>query len=227
MLKKENAIQNILESFKEYSDIIMQQLDLLETIIQTGDTEIDKQLIAQMEKNENKLDKFEVKISDKIINTIVLHHPMASELRKIIACYRMVINMERIGDLIMNIVKFIQKIEDKKLYAELSDVIFNMLVSSENMVQKSLLSYLNEDREYAIWTIKNDDVVDEMNKKLMKKSINKSGFSDEARTTLMNLINVKSIVYNIERIADQATHIAEASIYSLEGKDIRHKDIEQ
>lgn len=227
MLKKENAIQSILESFKEYSDIVMQQLDMLETIIQAEKPGIDATLIETMEANEAKLDKFEVKISDKIINTIVLHHPMASELRKIIACYRMVINMERIGDLIMNITKFIRKIEDTKIYAELSDVIYNMLVSSQNMVQKSLLSYLNEDKEYAIWTIKNDDVVDEMNKKLMKKSIKKSAFTEEERTTLMNLINVKSIVYNIERIADQATHIAEASIYSLEGKDIRHKDIEQ
>lgn len=225
MLKKEQAIQDISENFKDCADIVLAQLDILESIIQSAATKIADDDLKRLRKNEEKLDKYEVKISDKIINTIVLHKPVASELRRIIACYRMVINLERIGDLIMNIVTFIQDIENDKLYNDLSDVIYNMLVSSENMVQKSLLSFLNEDKEYAIWTIKNDDVVDQMNRKLIKKGISRSNVSGEARSALVNFINVKDIIANIERIADQATHIAEASIYSLEGKDIRHKEL--
>ncbi len=43
--------------------------------------------------NEKKLDKMEVKISDKIMNTIVLYQPVASDIRKIFACYRIVISL--------------------------------------------------------------------------------------------------------------------------------------
>ena len=172
------------------------------------------------------MDKFEVKISQKIINAIVLHHPLASELRKLMACYRIVVNMERIGDLVLGIVLFVQKIEDSKLYEDLSDFIFNMITSSNSMVEKSLLSFINEDLDSAVWTIKNDEVIDNMNKKLMKKGLKKAKLEKDAREMLLNLINFKSVISKIERIGDHAGHIAEASIFAHEGRDIRHDNIE-
>ena len=48
-----------------------------------------------------------------------------------------------------------------------------MLLSGISMVEKSLLSFINNDNEYAIWTIKNDEIVDEMNRKLLINSISK------------------------------------------------------
>ena len=94
------------------------------------------------------------------------------------------------------------------------------------MVAKSLLSFTNNDKEYAIWTIKNDSVIDELNYKLIKKSILKD--QDEAGKKMMqSFLNIKGIITDIERIADHATNIAEASIYASEGTDIRHTDIEE
>ena len=90
------------------------------------------------------------------------------------------------------------------------------------MVNKALLSFTNDDKEYAIWTIKNDAIVDEINKKMLKKAIKKSSGSDENKQLLMSFINLNGVVANIERIADHATNIAEAAIYSIDGKDIRH-----
>ena len=186
-----------------------------------------RKILKKIDTVENKLNKFEVKISEKIISTISLHHPVASELRSLMACYRIVINMERIGDLIRDIVYFVRKIEDTHLYEELSDVIFNMITSSSSMVEKALLSFIKEDRDSAIWAIKNDEVIDEMNKKLMKKGIKKAKLQEEARQVLLNVINFKSIVSKIERIGDHAGHIAEASIFAQEGRDIRHQNIDK
>lgn len=227
MLQKEKALKEINKNFKDYSELMLQQLGELESIIQSGSSSISDEELKKINSVEKKLDKFEVKISEKIISTITLHHPMASELRSLMACYRIVISMERIGDLVKDIVYFIQKIEDTKLYEELSDVIFNMITSSSGMVEKALLSYINEDKDSAIWTIKNDEVIDEMNKKLMKKGIKKSNLQDEARKVLLHLINFKSVISKIERIGDHAGHIAEASIYAHEGFDIRHKNVKK
>jgi phosphate transport system protein len=227
MIQKEKAIQDIQDSFKSYSDLILQQLSVLENIVQGGSGSVSDAEIQQLNSAEKRLNKLEVKISDKIISTITLHHPVASELRELMSCYRMVISIERIGDLVQNIVYFIKQIEDTKLYDELSDVIFNMATSSSSMVEKALLSFINSDRDSAIWTIKNDEVIDEMNKKLMKKGVKKTKLDDEAREIILHLISFKSIISKIERIADHAGHIAEASIYAQEGRDIRHKDIEK
>ncbi|VAW23852.1 Phosphate transport system regulatory protein PhoU [hydrothermal vent metagenome] len=227
-LKKDDAIESILTDFESFANLVLYQLDILEAQISSGDVSIRDKTYNEIVDNEKKLDKMEVKISDKIVKTIVLYKPVASDIRRIIACYRIVISLERVGDLVMNIINFLKKIKNPKVYADLSDVIANMLIFSTNMVKKSLLSFTHDDKEFAIWTIKNDSVVDELNHKLMKKAINKSKVAEENKLLLLSFININEIVSNIERIADHATNIAEAAIYSFEGKDIRHlnKDIE-
>ncbi len=221
--KKDDAINSILTDFEEFANLLLSQLDLLEKLIGSGDIKFPEKENKELLNNEKKLDKTEVKISDKIVNTIVLYQPVASDIRKIIACYRIIISLERVGDMVVNIAKFIQKIKTPEVYSNLSDVISNMLIQSSNMINKALLAFTNDDKEYAIWTIKNDAVVDEINKKMLKKAIKKSSGSSEDKELLMSFINLNGMITNIERIADHATNIAEAAIYSIEGKDIRHK----
>lgn len=225
--KKDDAINSIMRDFEEFANLVLHQLDLLEKLISSGETKVSEELDKDLQSNEKKLDKMEVKISDKIVNTIVLYQPVASDIRRIFACYRIVNSLERIGDMVITIVDAIQKIKTLKIYNELNDVITNMLINSSNMVNKALLAFTNDDKEYAIWTIKNDTVVDEINKKMLKKAIKKSSDNNEENKQLfMSFISMNSIVTNIERIAGHATNIAEAAIYSIEGKDIRHKPID-
>ena len=221
-IKKENAIQNIYGNFEDYANLILSQLTILEKVINTGSLVIPEDLLKELYSNEEKSDKFEIKLSEKIINTIVLQKPVASDLRKLMACYQNVINIERMGDLVMDIVKFIPRIQEAETYNRMSEVIYNMLLVSVNMVQKSLLSFINGDKEFAIWTIQNDEVVDVMNHKLIRKAIAKSKLPDETQQLMFSFIHINSIISSIERIADHATNIAEASIYALEGTDIRH-----
>ena len=222
-LKKDDAINSIMSDFEDFANLVLHQLDLLENFISSGEVSFEKSLKKELFDNENKLDKLEVKISDKIINTITLYQPLASDIRKIFACYRIIISLERVGDMVINILNFIEKIKIPKVYQELAEVISNMLVQSSNMVNKALLAYTNDDRDYAIWTIKNDSVVDELNRKMLKKAIKRSTNTEEDKQLLTSFINLNSMLTTIERIADQATNIAEAAIYSIEGKDIRHK----
>jgi len=221
-IKKDNSINNILADFEVFANLLLCQLDLLEKLVSSGETNFPKEISADLLANEKKLDKMEVKISDKIVNTIVLYHPVASDIRKIMACYRIIISLERVGDMVINIHDFIRNIKSPEVYIDLSDEVSNMLINSSNMVNKALLAFTNDDKEYAIWTIKNDSVVVEINKKMLKKAIKKSSSSDENKQLLMSFISMNSMVTNIERIADHATNIAEAAIYSIEGKDIRH-----
>ncbi|WP_320111357.1 phosphate uptake regulator PhoU [Draconibacterium orientale] len=224
-LKKDDAIKAIMSDFEEFANLVLHQLDLLEALISTGETKFPKEKSKELYDNENTLDKMEVKISDKIINTITLYQPVASDIRKIMACYRIIMSLERVGDMVINVLSFVESIKTPEVYTKLSEVVTNMLIQSANMVNKALLAFTNDDRDYAIWTIKNDAVVDELNKKMLKKAIKKSTSSNADKELLISFINMNSMVNTIERIADQATNIAEAAIYSIEGKDIRHKDL--
>lgn len=221
-IKKESAIHNIIGHFEDYANLILNQLSILEKIVNSGSLTISEELLKEMNINEDRSDNFEIKLSEKIVNTIVLQKPVASDLRKLMACYQIVINLERIGDLVMDIVKFIPRIKDAETYNRMSEVIYNMLLVSVNMVQKAILSFINSDKEFAIWAIRNDEVVDEMNHKLIRKAITKSKLPDETQQLLFSFIHINSIISSIERIADHATNVAEASIYAMEGTDIRH-----
>lgn len=227
-IQKENALQHIRILFDDMSKVVLQQLELLEKIINgSGKTIIPDEFLKELNENEVLIDNFEVKVTDEIIDTIVLQKPVASDLREVMAVYQMVSNLERVGDLVMNIVRFIPKIQDIDIYTKMSEVLSNMLIASDSMVRKSILSFALSDKEEAIWTIKNDDVVDKMNHKLIKKAIQNSNLPKETQHLLFTFIHLNSIISNVERIADHATNIAEVSIYALEGKDLRHKkDIE-
>lgn len=224
--KKEQAIQKITDDFESLSNLVLLQLDNLEKIIDDFSVENANSKEKSLEKNEAKLDQFEVKISERIINAIVLYQPMASDLRKLFAIYRMTLNLERIGDMVINIIHYMQQINNPALFQKNSVLIKNMLIMSTNMVTKALLSFTNNDKSYAIWTLKNDEVIDELNHKLMKNAIKQDYIGDETQDLLLNFINLKGIISDIERIADHATNIAEASIYASEGMDIRHQGIE-
>jgi phosphate transport system protein len=223
--KREESILDIIATFEEMADTILTQLTLLEKYMAGTEEERDR-IRDEITENEDKVDKFEVLISDKFINSIVLYQPVASDIRKIVAIYRMTINLERIGDLVMNILHSIENIKDSEEYKAMNEVITGMLLSGITMVEKSLLSFINNDNEYAIWTIKNDEIVDDMNRKLLLNSISKANVSDKTREMLLSYVDLKNIITNIERIADHATNIAEASIYSLQGTDIRHSGLD-
>lgn len=229
-VKKDEAIKEILADYESLANLVLQQLDILEPLIINSELHLSDELFSTMHNNEVTINKWEVKLSDKIVNTIVLYQPVASEIRSLIALYRIIISLERIGDLTVSITNFMKDIKSEVIYASLSDFISNMMILSAEMVKNAMLSFMNKDMDLAIWTIKNDAVVDELNRKMLKKAIGKAQKAEEKKNILISFINIKEMVSNIERISDHAANIAEASIYAFEGKDIRHhrkKELEE
>lgn len=223
---REEAILDILATFEQMADTILAQLKLLERYMDEPIEEVRTSIKTEINSNETKIDKFEVLISEKFINSIILYQPVASDIRKVVAISRMSINLERIGDRVINILNSIDNINESVEYKAMVEVLNVMLMSGISMVEKALLSFINNDNEYAVWTIKNDEVVDDMNSKLLINSISKAKVSDKTKEMLLSYIDLKNIITNLERIADHATNIAEASIYSIHGTDIRHSDLD-
>lgn len=223
--KKEQALNEIKNSFNEMANLVLRQLTMTEKLMGTSDDQAFNSLIDEMEKAENRIDNLEVIIGEQFTSTIVLYQPVASDVRRLVAIYRMTVNLERIGDRIHNLCRIIGTIRNTTEYASTSSLIGNMLASGSIMVEKALLSFTNSDPDYAIWTIKNDTVVDEMNHKLLLGHLRRENIDDKTRSMVQSYIELKDMISNIERIADHATNIAEASIYSLQGTDIRHTGI--
>ncbi len=226
-VKKDLAFEKLMRDFEKFSNLTLLQLDLLDKMISdyVAKKPVDG-FKSQIAENETVLNQLEVKVSERIMRIISLYNPMASDLRKLLAIYRMLIDLERIGDLVTGVVRDMLRIKDVEIFVNASDVIDNMLVMTKEMLIKALLSFTQNDRESAIWTIKSDSVVDELNHKLLRKSVAKTNLTDEHQEMIMSFLKLKSIVSDIERIGDHSTNIAEASIYALDGTDLRHVDLD-
>lgn len=221
--KKEEAIQDILSDYEKLANMVLNQLDVVEKLISTGEPGIEEKKFELLLKQEERINKLEVKLSENIINAIALYQPVASQIRQLMSCYRITISLERIGDLAISVVKLMRRIENHDVYQSLSDFLAKMMNLSVDMSRRSMLSFINNDMELAKWTIRSETVVDEFNRKMLKKVAERSDLLTEDKNILISFINIKEMAAAIERIADHAANIAEASFYSFEGKDIRHK----
>jgi len=222
-LKKDDAILDILSDYEKLANKVLSQLDEVKKLISSEELPFDDARLKALKDNESKINKLEVKLSENIINSIALYQPVASEIRKLIACYRIVISLERIGDLAISITKLRVDIANQEVYSSLSGFISKMMDLSADMARRSMLSFINQDMELAMWTIKSETIVDEFNHKMLKKVAERANMVAEDKNILLSFIKIKEMVSAIERIADHAANIAEASYYSFEGKDIRHK----
>lgn len=221
--KKEEAIQNILANYEHLANMVLSQLDVVDRLIESGRLRLDDEQLDELIKSEKKINKHEVRLSEDIINAIALYQPVASQVRQLMSCYRITISLERIGDLAVSIVKLMGRLENQEVYAGLSAFMSKMMNLSVDMSRRAMLSFINQDMELAKWTIKTETIVDEFNHKMLKKVGERTDLLTEDKNVLLSFIVIKEIAAAIERIADHAANIAEASFYSFEGKDIRHK----
>lgn len=217
---KSKYLDRILKDFQLMSEIVLKQLSIVRGMLEKGNS---KGLNEELEKNESIIDSLDIKIREEVINAIFLFNPKAVDLRKIIAYNDMTNYLERIGDLILNVSHFLLKSDlTGERYDKFSLLLKKMLKNAEMMVKGSVFSFSCEDNTMAYETISIDDKVDnlysEINEYLQLSFEEKMLSSQDVR----NILIINSISYNIERIADNATNIAEAAIYLMEGKDVRH-----
>ncbi len=97
--KKDEAILNIVDSYEKLANLVLHQLDIVEELIASGKLRLEENIQEELIKNEEKINKLEVKLSEEVIHSIALYQPVASQIRKLMSCYRITISLERIGDL--------------------------------------------------------------------------------------------------------------------------------
>jgi len=221
---KDKAIDKILREFDKASKLTLKQIELLQKVIIIKDKRIPSSTLQRLRKNEKRLDTFELKISEKIINVMVLYSPVASELRNLMACYRMITNLERIGDLVIKIINSIKKLKDSRLLLLNIEDINKMTDLTYKMVSKATLSFINNEKDEALWVIKNDISVDKLNRRILRNSLLAEEVLSEITKEILDYTAIRIIISSIERIADHAAHIAESSIFASVGKDVRHME---
>ena len=223
-MNRKLAIQKIEKDFEKISNMVLEQLQLLEELFTIEQGDRAKEMFQLLKKNEEKIDRSEMQLDEHIIRTIVLYQPVAGDLRRLFAIYHMTINLERVADLVVAVTCTYMDLKDAELLEESRSALQKMLKLTSNMVSKSLLSFMNRDQEMASRTIARDSTFDALNKKLLKRTIKVAGLPKKSQDILNNLLDMRTMFASLERIGDHATNIAESSIYAISGSNIRHQE---
>ncbi len=169
--------------------------------------------------NDDRINEKEVAIEEECLKILALHQPVAGDLRFIIVVLKMNDDLERMGDLAVNIAKRAKYLTGKeKLNVSLD---FPMMAGRvQTMVRVSLDSLINKDTGMAREVLKMDDEVDDLNRR-MYEALQKVMEDDPA--TIRRAIHTLSSSRHLERIADLATNIAEDVVFMVDGDLIRHR----
>jgi len=217
---KDKYLEQLHSDFQLVSEIVLTQISMASSLLHQDP---DEAMLLELKRNEKIINSLDITIKEKVINAIMLFTPRASDLRRLMAYHDMTISMERVGDLIENITHLLQEIdftmEGFENYKKLLD---KMFVQTNKMIKNAVFSFAGGSNEMAYETIHMDDKVDKLDRKIERKLA--EGFANETHSTqsLINIMNINSISYYLERIGDKAVDIAESAVYLIEGRDIRH-----
>lgn len=192
--------ENLHKAIKAVSDF---DIDLAESVI-----DYDKDI-----------DRYEVEVEEECLKILALHQPVATDLRYVIASLKINNDLERIGDLAVNIAKRtvgMKTYKKTKIPFDLS----GMLELTVQLVKKSTDALITNDSELARIVCVEDDKIDDLHKNAITVITKEIEKNPEFIDFYLSLLNVSR---NLERIADHATNIAEDVIYNIEGEIVRHR----
>jgi phosphate transport system protein len=164
------------------------------------------------------IDGRELEIEEECLKLLALYQPMATDLRFIVAVMKVNNDLERMGDLAVNIADRAFDMAMAQPAVPPGDLL-TMAERVRAMVRESLDALVNRDCELARKVVRDDEDVDDMHKRMFK-------FLEELMmkdATLVALgVHTLSASRHLERIADLATNIAEDVVFMVEGEVIRH-----
>jgi phosphate transport system protein len=181
--------------------------------------ERDEKLAHQVIKGDKDIDQIEIDVEEECLKILALHQPVAIDLRFIIAVLKINNDLERIGDLAVNIAERAVFLSTKEPVTITFDFP-RMVEIAKSMLKQSIDALVNMDTALANKVCADDDEIDSLHREMYRQIQDAIRKYPERIECLVNLLTVSR---HLERIADHATNIAEDVIYMVEGEIIRHK----
>jgi phosphate transport system protein len=176
----------------------------------------DLELVDKVFEVEEIIDKMELEIEETCIRLIATQQPMAKDLRRIGSAFKIITDLERMGDYSVDIAKVTKRIGEEALIKPLIDLP-RMAILVQKMVKDSLDAYVREDESMALSVGSADDEVDSLHKQVFRELL---VLMMENPRTINQATYLLFVSRSLERIADHATNISERVVYLVSGKRV-------
>jgi phosphate transport system protein len=181
-------------------------------------TDRDTALADRVVESDQEVNRLEVQIDETCRRILALRQPAASDLRLITTALKIVTDLERIGDLAVNIAERVKDLNEApplKAYVDTP----RLAVLAQQQVKKALDAFVSSDVAKADEVLKEDDHLDALYLKIFNELL---GYMMEDSKNIRRATALMFIAKHLERIGDHATNVAEMVIYMVRGTDIRH-----
>jgi len=214
------------EELEETKELVVKMARRVQESIDMAIKSLNEQnveLAEEIIKADDDVDSLEVEIERRCIRMVALYQPEASDLRLVMGIYKIVSDLERMGDEAENIAErsiFLAQEPPLKPYVNLT----MMAQMVKEMVEGSVICFLQRDTMLAKNIIEKDDMIDELYHQLERELIT---YVMEDPRNIKRVIHLSFVARHFERIADHAENIAEMAIYWAEGEMIKHHRIKE
>ncbi|MDM7266505.1 MAG: phosphate signaling complex protein PhoU [Aquificota bacterium] len=214
----------LFQELEETKGLVLKMAGLVKEAVDKAIESLNKQdvgLAEEIIKGDDQIDQLEVEIERRCIRMIALYQPEAVDLRLIMGMYKIVSDLERIGDEAENIAErsiLLAQEPPLKPYVNLTLMASNV----KSMIEDAVLSFFQRDVELAKKVIERDDMVDELYHQVQRELIT---YMLEDPRNIKRSIHLSFVARHFERMADHAENIAEMTIYWSEGEVVKHQHI--
>jgi phosphate transport system protein len=164
------------------------------------------------------INQLHIELDDRCFKLLALHQPMAVDLRSIVSAVKINTDLERVGDLAVNIAEASRRYLQHPPVKELIDLP-RMAVIAQDMLRSALDAYVRRDTALAQAVLDRDDELDALKTKVFRDLLDHMLRDPGTIEPSLDLILVSR---HLERIGDHATNVAEDVIFMVSAKDVRH-----
>lgn len=178
----------------------------------------DAKLAKEVISDDGKINDMELAITDRCVLLLATEQPVASDLRRIVACLKAVSDVERIGDYAVHAAKRAKELSDEKYIKPLIDIP-KMLVLGGEMLRGAVNSLVNADADLARKIAKRDEEMDSLNKQVYRELLT---LMLEEKDNIKQATKLLFLSRFLERMGDHAVNICSWTLYAVHGQ---HEDL--
>jgi phosphate transport system protein len=178
----------------------------------------DHDLVQDVLSGDEPLNDAHIEIDDRCFKLLALHQPMAADLRTIVAAVKINTDLERVGDLAVNIAEAAKRYLQHPPVKPLIDIP-RMGEIAQRMLRDALDAFVRRDVGLAEAVLAEDDRLDALKTQIFRELLT---FMLSEPSTIEPSLDLILISRHLERIGDHATNIAEDVIFMVSARDVRH-----
>src|SRR5262245_23564655 len=183
-----------------------------------GLVERDAALIERVLVGDGPLNALHIEIDGRCFTLLALYQPMAIDLRAIVAAVKINTDLERVGDLAINIAEAARQYSSHPPVKKLIDIP-RMATIAQRMLRDALDAFVRRDTDLAQGVLNEDDTLDALKTQIFRELLT---YMLQDPATIEPALDLILISRHLARIRDHATNVAEAVLFMVSAKDVRH-----